>query len=117
MKNALLLLPVLLAAAAPAHATSGMTCRTAGAKPVEVSLVIGNTTGSPIVSAPMGHNGAAIEVRAVQWWLDSSELRLLLVDPEATRAEVTLKAKKNGRFYDGSLVRSGRSQWIRCRES
>jgi hypothetical protein len=117
MNKAFLLLPVLLAAAAPAHATSGMTCRTAGAKPVEVTLVIGNTTGSPLVSGRLVDNGSAIEVRAVQWWLDSSELRLLLVDPQATRAEVTIKAKKNGRFYDGSLVRAGRSQWVRCRES
>jgi hypothetical protein len=117
MKIAFLSLPVLLAAAAPAHATSGMTCRTAGAKPVEVSLVIGHTTGSPLVSGRMVDNRSAIEVRAVQWWLDSSELRLLLVDPQATRAEVTLRAKKTGRFYDGSLVRSGRSQWVRCRES
>ena len=117
MKKALLVLPLLLAAAAPAHATSGMTCRTAGAKPVEVSLVVGNTTGSPLVSGRMVENGSAIEVRAVQWWLDSSELRLLLVDPGATRAEVTIKAKKNGRFYDGSLVRAGRPQWVRCRES
>jgi hypothetical protein len=117
MKKAFLLLPVLLAAAAPAHATGGMTCRTAGAKPVEVSLVIGHTTGSPLVSGRMMDNGSAIEVRAVQWRLDSSELRLLLVDPQATRTEATLKPKKNGRFYDGSLVRSGRSQWVRCRES
>ena len=117
MKKALIVLPLLLAAAAPAHATAGMTCRTAGAKPVEVSLVIGNTIGSPLVSGRMVDNGSAIEVRAVQWWLDASELRLLLVDPQATRTEVTLKAKKNGRFYDGSLVRSGRSQWVRCRES
>ena len=117
MKKALLVPPVLLAAAAPAHATGGMTCRTAGAEPIEVSLVLGHTAGSPLVSGRMVDNGSAIEVRAVQWWLDSSELRLLLVDPEATRVEVALKAKKNGRFYDGSLVRAGRSQWVRCRES
>ena len=116
MKKACFLLP-LLAMAAPAHATGGMTCRTAGPKPVEVSLVIGHTAGSPLVSGRMVDNGTAIEVRAVQWWLDASELRLLLVDPDATRAEVTLKAKKNGRFYDGSLVRGGVSRWVRCRES
>jgi hypothetical protein len=117
MKKSLLFLPLLLAAAAPAHATSGMLCKTADPKPVEVSLVIGNTTGSPLVSGRLVDGGRSVEVRAVQWWLDASELRLLLVDAQATRAEVTLTAKKNGRYYDGTLVRSGRSRWVRCREA
>ena len=50
MNKQLLCLPFLLAAAMPAHATSGMVCGTANPNPVEVSLVIGNTVGSPIVS-------------------------------------------------------------------
>ena len=117
MNKPLLCLPFLLAAAVPAHATGGMVCRTAGPKPVEVSLTIGHTAGSPIVSGRLLDGGKSVEVRAVQWWLDASELRLLLVDPDATRQEVLLKAKKNGRFYDGTLVRSGRSRWVRCREA
>ena len=117
MKKIAYFLALLTGIAAPANATGGMTCRTACSQPIQVSLDIGHTTGSPLVSGRLVDNGSAIEVRAVQWWLDSSELRLLLVDPQATRAEVTLRAKKNGRFYDGSLVRSGRSQWVRCRES
>ena len=117
MTRSLLCLALLLGAAAPAHATGGMTCRTAGPKPVEVSLAIGHTVGSPIVSGRMVDAGTAVEVRAVQWWLDASELRLLLVDADATRPELMLKAKKNGRFYDGTLVRAGRSRWVRCRES
>jgi hypothetical protein len=117
MKKHFFCFALLFAAAAPAHATGGMTCRTAGPKPVEVSLVIGHTVGSPIVSGRMVDAGTAVEVRAVQWWLDSTELRLLLVDSEATRPELMLKAKRNGRFYDGMLVRAGRSRWVRCRES
>ena len=117
MKKSLLLMPLLLAFAAPAHATGGMTCKTAGEKSVEVSLVIGRTIGSPLVSGRLADAGTSVEVRAVQWWLDASELRLLLVDKGATRPEVALKARKNGQFYDGTLVRSGRSRWVRCRES
>ena len=117
MTKTLLYLPLLLFAAAPAHATSGMVCGTANPNPVEVSIVIGNTTGSPIVSGRLLDSGKGVEVRAVQWWIDASELRLLLVDPEATRHEVLIKAKKNGDFYDGTLVRSGRSRWVRCREA
>ena len=116
MKKSLLSLPLLVAAATPAHATGGMVCKTAGPRPVEVSMVIGHTVGSPLVSARMIQGKRSIEVRAAQWWLDASELRLLLVDPQATRPELTLKAKKNGRYYDGALVRSGRSRWVRCRE-
>ena len=117
MTKTLLYLPFLLAAGAPAHATSGMVCGTANPNPVEVSIVIGNTTGSPIVSGRLLDSGKSVEVRAVQWWVDASELRLLLVDPEAMREEVLIKAKKNGDFYDGTLVRSGRSRWVRCREA
>jgi hypothetical protein len=116
MKRSVVLLGPLLAAA-PAHATGGMTCKTAGPRPVEVSLVVGHTAGSPLVSGHLADQGRSIEVRAVQWWRDASELRLMLVDPQATRTELTLKAKKNGQFYDGVLVRSGRSRWVRCRES
>jgi len=118
MTKLLLALPViLLAAAAPAHATGGMTCRTGGPKPIEVSLVIGHATGSPLVSGRMTDAGKTVEVRAAQWWFDASELRLRFVDPQATRSELTLKAKKTGRYYDGALIRSSRSRWVRCRES
>ena len=53
---------------------------------------------------------------APQWWLDNSELRLLLADPGAMRRELVLKAKRNGHFYDGSLWRGGQRRWVRCRE-
>ena len=115
MKRAFLLVPLLVAVASPAHATGAMTCQTAGPKPVTVALVIGHTTGSPLVSERMRESGKSVQVRAIQWWFDSSDLRLLLVDAQA--AEVTIKAKRNGRNYDGTMVRFGRSRWVRCRES
>jgi hypothetical protein len=117
MRKSLAVLPVLFAIASPAHATGGLICKTAAPKPIEVTLIIGHTLGSPLVSGRMTDDGNGVEVRAVQWWLDDSELRLLLVDPQATRSELMLRAKKNGRFYDGTLLRSGRSRWVRCRES
>ena len=117
MKKALFSLPLLIATASPAQATGGMTCRTAGPGPIEVSIVIGHAAGPPLASGRMVDDGRSVEVKAIQWWLDPTELRLLLVDPDATRTELTLKAKKNGQFYDGTVERSGRSRWVRCRES
>jgi hypothetical protein len=117
MNKSLLLLPMLLAIAAPAQATGGLTCRTAGARPLEVSLVIGHTAVSSIVSANLRDNGRRVPVSVAQSWLEPSELRLDLADPNAMRREARLLAKKNGRFYDGSILRGGQRRWVRCREA
>lgn len=119
MKNALLVLPVLAAIAAPAHATGGMTCRTAGANPIEVSVGFGHAAGAPLISSAtrLFDNGRNVSVTAPQWWLDNSELRLLLADPNALRREAIIKARRNGHVYDGSLWRHGKRRWVRCRES
>ena len=115
MKKALVASLLSIAIATPARATGGMTCETAGPRQVKVALIIGHTVGSPLVSERMLESGKPVEVRSIQWWFDASDLRLLLVDAAAT--EVTIKAKRNGRNYDGTLSRSGRSRWVRCRES
>jgi hypothetical protein len=115
MKEAIYAVPLALAIASPAQATGGMTCQTAGLKPVKVSLVIGHTAGSPLVSERMLETGKPVPVRSIQWWFDSSELRLLLVDVQAR--EIRIRTKRSGQNYDGTLVRSGRSRWVRCRES
>ena len=116
MNKAILALPLILAVAAPAQATGGLLCRTAGADPIEVSLVIGHMIGSPLVSARMLDNGLTVPVSEAQWWLDPSEVRLVLTDPDARRKELVLRAKRNGQVYDGSLWRNGNQRWVRCRE-
>jgi hypothetical protein len=117
MKTALLALPILIAAAGPAHATGGFTCRTTGAPAIEIGLGFGHAPGAPLVLARLVDSGRQVPVTAPQWWLDSNELRLLLASPDAMRRELILKAKKNGRFYDGSIWRGGKRRWVRCRES
>ena len=119
MKKSLLLLPILVAVAAPAHATGGMVCQTAGANPIEVSVGFGHAPGSPLISSAtrLLDSGRNVPVTAPQWWLDSSELRLLLADPNALRREVIIKARRNGHVYDGSLWRHGKRRWVRCREA
>lgn len=61
-------------------------------------------------------NGRNVPVIHPQWWLDDSELRLLLADPTATRRELILKAKRKGPGYDGSVWRNGERRWVRCVE-
>ena len=108
---------VALAAAAPAQATGGMLCRTAGANPVELSLVIGHTAVSTIVSARLTDGGRIVPVSVAQAWLDPAELRLDLADPNALHHELRLRTRRNGDSYDGSLWRGGKRRWVRCREA
>ena len=119
MNRSLPCLPLLLAIAVPAHATGGFVCRTAGPKPVEISMGFGHVPGAPLLAdaTRLRDNGRNIPVTAPQWWLDDSELRLLLADRNALRRELILKARRNGAFYDGSIWRSGKRRWVRCREA
>ena len=120
MKNVFCLLASLVSwgVALPAYATGGFQCRTSGPKPILVSIGFGHAPGAPLLRDAMRltDDGRSIPVSAPQWWFDQSELRLLLADPSALRREAIIKARRNGRTYDGSLWRGGRRYWVRCRE-
>jgi hypothetical protein len=105
-----------LLAAAPADATGGLVCRTAGADPIELALVIGHTALSIIVSARLREGGKSIPVIVAQSWLEPNEVRLDLTDRNATRHALRLRAKRKGGTYDGQIWRSGQRRWVRCRE-
>ncbi len=115
MKRLLLAIP-LAVAATPADATGGLVCRTAGPQPIEAYLVISHTAVSSVVSARLADKGSTVPVTVAQSWLEPAEIRLDLVDPNAIRHELRLRARKNGAAYDGSLWRSGNRHWVRCRE-
>jgi hypothetical protein len=55
-------------------------------------------------------------VSVAQSWLEPKEVRLDLTDKQALRHEARLLVQANGRVYDGSLWRSGKRRWVRCRE-
>ena len=116
MKRLFLALPLAVAVAAPAHATGGLVCRTAGDRPIEVALGFGHVPGAPLILTRLLDNGRAIPVQWAQWWLDNDEVRLLLIDPQARQEQVRLTATRNGHTYDGSLWRGGQRRWVRCRE-
>ena len=116
MKRWLLALPLLAAIPSPAHATGGFVCRTAGSDLIEVSVGFGHVPGSPLIARQLLDRGREVPVADAQWWLDNSELRILLISPQAMREEVKVHANRNGHVYDGSLWRNGKRRWVRCRE-
>jgi hypothetical protein len=117
MTRAILCLPLLATLAAPAHATGGLICSTAGAHLIEVGVVIGHTTVSSVVQARLTDDGRTVPVIVAQSWLEPNEIRLDLTDPNAERHELRLSARSKGDHYDGSIWRHGKRHWVRCRES
>jgi hypothetical protein len=81
-----------------------------------VSLGFPHGFGAPIFSARLRDNNRNVPVTAPQWWLDNSEVRLLLFKPSEHHQELLLKARRNGHVYDGSVWRGGKRRWVRCRE-
>ena len=115
MKKLVLLVAAL--AAAPAGATGGLTCRTAGPRPIEVAVGFGHVPGSPLILTRLTDNRRQVPAKQAQWWLDQQEVRLLLIAPDAHRKELTLRARRNGHVYEGHIWRGGQRRWVRCRES
>ena len=99
-----------------AHATGGLVYRTAGARPIELAMVISHTAVSSVVSARLTDNGREVPVALAQSWLEPTAVRLDLTDRNAARHELRLRARRNGTAYDGAIWRLGRSRWVRCRE-
>ena len=116
VKKPLLSIALMLFGASPAMATGGLICRTAGARPIEVALVVSHTAISTIVSARLTDDGRKVPVALAQSWLEPNELRLDLTDPNAARHELRVRVTRSGARYDGSLWRGGRRRWVRCRE-
>jgi len=112
------LLPLLAAliVAAPAQATGGFVCQTAGADPIEASIGFGHVPGAPLIATRLVDQGRVVPAKPAQWWLDKDELRLLLIGQDALRQELVIRARRKGHNYDGALWRGGKRRWVRCRE-
>lgn len=117
MKKIVLAAALAIGIAAPAQATGGLVCRTAGPGRIELALVISHTAVASVVSARLTDAGRAVPVAVAQSWLEPAELRLDLTDRNAMRHELRLRARRNGAVYDGSLWRGGQRRWVRCREA
>jgi hypothetical protein len=109
--------PLMLLAAAPAHATGGLICRTSGQSPIELALVVSHVAVPVVVSARLNDGGRDVPTALAQAWLDPREVRVDLIDKQAIRHELRLRAVRRGAAYDGALWRLGQRRWVRCRES
>ncbi len=108
----------LLALAAPAQASGGLKCKTAGPAPVVINLGFGHVPSAGLFLAKLKDAGREVPVEATQWWMQGPELRLALVSTEHFKTELTLRAQWNEKSfaYDGSIERGGKTRWVRCRE-
>lgn len=116
MNKLLLSVPIALLIAAPAGATTGLICNTAGPRPVQLALAISHTAVPAVVSVLLTDNRREVAAVTAQSWFDANEVRVDLVDRKALRHEARLSAKRNGASYDGTIWRDGQRRWIRCRE-
>lgn len=117
MNRVVFALPLLFCAAAPAHATGGFFCKTSGTKQISVNLVFSHAVGAGLVGATLVDDGQEIRTEKAQWWIDGAELRVILVDPNAEREEVVIKARGRGEVMLGTLKRGSRTYRVRCEES
>jgi hypothetical protein len=116
MKRYFLLAATMLLLPAPAAATSGLICSTAGSPPIHLALVISHTAVPAVVAVRLTDNRRDVPVVTAQSWFDPTEVRVDLVDRNAMRHEARLRAVRRGQAYDGSLWRDGKRRWVRCRE-
>ena len=110
---------ILLAMPAAASATGGLTAAPPALRPVEVALGFGHVAGSALILDPPDRwqaQGPGAGARN-----GGSTIASCALDPDrpagAAAAKCIVKAKRNGRTYDGDLWRGGKRHWVRCRES
>ena len=106
-----------LALAAPAQATGGYLCKTADGSDVEIAVGFGHVAGAPVVAKQLKVKGRIVPVEVPQWWLDASEMRLVMTDRESLNELVILRARPNGMSLDGTVEWGGKTRWVRCYEN
>jgi hypothetical protein len=120
MKRFLLAVLPVLFAATPAFATGGFDCRTTDRSNIRVNGTIGHGIVNPLVGAQLivgqrtlSTEGHHPEIAIGQSWIDSREIRVDLVDPQASRFEAQLRIQTRP-VATGTLVRAGRTHPVRC---
>ena len=118
---ALFALPLLFAAT-PALATGGFDCRATDGSGLAIAGTVGHTLAAPLVGARLQVGEQRLsttdenpQITVGRSWIDEREIRVDLVDTNATRFEAQLRARIDARGEaTGSLVRDGISHPVRC---
>ena len=121
MRHVLLFLG-LACAASPALATGGFECRAEDRSGLVLRGAVGHVIGSPLISAQLvtrtatyATAGSRPQLAIGRSWIDEREIRVDLVDLQATRFEAQLRARIMLRNQAvGTLVRAGRTHPVRC---
>lgn len=105
--------------ASPAQATGGYMCKTADGSEVAIAVGYGHVPGAPLIGGHLWVKDKKVPVATPQWWLDRSELRLVLTDEQAMNTLATVRAEWNDQnhSYDGTVEWQGKKRWIRCYEN
>jgi hypothetical protein len=120
--KATLALGCLIGAAAPAAATGGFSCATAGAAPLRLAIVTAHGVAPAVAQVRLTERGRTLssaapgaELLIAQSWIDSRELKLDLTDTAFQRYEARLRARITGRLTAaGTITRNGMTRPIRC---
>ena len=121
MRHALPFVALALVAS-PALATGGFECRATDRSGIRMDGVVGHVIAAPLISARLVTPGRILttaganpDLAVGRSWLDAREIRIDLVDLQATRFEAQLRVRimvRNGGV--GTLVRAGRAHPVRC---
>lgn len=110
-----------LCLSAPASATGGFLCSTAGGKEPAISLVIGHGIPGGVIGAAIREGGRWRSTMTPgeglvldQWWIDRERTWVDLVHPETGASEAKLRVRNQGFGGAGTLVRKGRAYQVRC---
>ncbi len=123
MRVASCIATVLCAVAAPALATSTISCRstTSPTDGPALFLVVG---AGGIVQARLNESGASFTTgqsdgapMIAQSWLDRDQLKIDILDGNADERIVRLDTRRAGTGYTGILILHGRQWRVRCQES
>ncbi len=121
MKKLLLVAAALTAFAAPAHATSTISCTSTSDESVTIDLVIGSLAG-PVIAQARFKSGSREQTTGdggpmlMQAWIDRDSLYADIGDPNGERYLAQLRANRRlgqGQ-YAGTLKVDGRTHQVRC---
>jgi hypothetical protein len=122
MKVALPIAAALLVAGAPAYASASFECETTDGSRISILGNMARAIAAPLNAASLTIGRRTLstssrppQIVVGQSWLDRTELKVDLLDPQMERFEAQLRVRINGEGEArGVLIRNGRSHPVTC---